>query len=233
MEGTSIIDIYRRLFAAYGPQGWWPAGGPFEMIVGAILTQATSWENAEAAIDALRRAGLLSSRRMMGAPVDRIASLIRPAVYYNQKALKLRAFLDFLADRYGGDLDRLLEEPLPELREHLLSIRGIGPETADSIVLYAAKKPSFVVDAYTKRLLTRLSLVDPNAGYDGIRALFTSALPADAELFGEYHALIVRHCKEHCRAEPVCGGCPLGEVCPSSGLSRSVSGSAPEESRAG
>jgi len=214
MEEGYLIGLYERLIAAYGPQGWWPADGPFEMIVGAILTQATSWENAKAAIEALKGAGLLPLQGMRGAPLDRIASLIRPAVYYNQKARKLKAFIDFLARRYGGDLDRLLEEPLPALREELLSIPGIGPETADSIILYAAKKPSFVVDAYTKRLLTRLRLIDPSAGYDEIRSLFTSALPADAELFGEYHALIVRHCKEHCRAQPICAGCPLASICP-------------------
>jgi len=216
MERARILDLYRRLLAAYGPQGWWPADGPFEMIVGAILTQATAWENAEAAIDALKAAGLLSPEGIKDAPLDRIASLIRPAVYYNQKARKLKSFIDFLVARYGGDLERFLEEPLPVLRDSLLSIPGIGLETADSIILYAAKKPSFVVDAYTKRLLVRLSLIDSNAGYDRVRLLFMSVLPADPGLYGEYHALIVRHCKEHCRADPVCVGCPLASICPHS-----------------
>jgi len=215
VKKPSILDIYRRLLAAYGPQGWWPADGPFEMIVGAILTQATSWENAEKAIDALKKEGLLSPERMSEAPVGLIASLIRPAVYYNQKARKLKSFLEFLNRRYGGDLDRLLAEPLGDLRDLLLSIPGIGPETADSIILYAAGEPSFVVDAYTKRLLTRLGLIDQRAGYDEIRALFTSALPADPDLYGEYHALIVRHGKERCRRSPLCEGCPLGSICPS------------------
>jgi len=216
MERTRLLDLYRRLLAAYGPQGWWPADDRFEMIVGAILTQATAWENAKAAIDALKAAGLLSPKGMRDAPLDRIASLIRPAGYYNQKARKLKSFLDFVARRYEGEIDRFLEEPLADLRDGLLSISGIGPETADSIILYAANKPSFVVDSYTKRLLTRLSLIDRSAGYDEIRALFASLLPADVGVYGEYHALIVRHCKEHCRAEPVCEGCPLASICPRS-----------------
>jgi len=216
MESVKLYDLYQRLLAAYGPQGWWPADGPLEMIVGAILTQATAWGNAEAAIANLEGAGLLSLEGLRDAPIDRVASLIRPAVYYNQKARRLKGFCDLVAERYGGDLARLLAAPLPDLREELLSIGGIGPETADSIILYAAKKPSFVVDAYTKRLLARLLLIGPEVGYDEIRELFLSSLPPDVELYGEYHALIVRHCKEHCRARPRCEGCPLGAICPRS-----------------
>lgn len=214
MERTDLIGLYHRLLAAYGPQGWWPADGPFEVIVGAILTQATAWENAARAIDNLRRAGLLDPKRLMNAPIDRIAALTRPALYYNQKAKKLKAFLEFLAERYGGDLDRLLDEPLSDLRDGLLSIPGIGPETADSIILYAAGKPSFVVDSYTKRLLSRLGSIEPRAGYEEIRGLFLAALPPDPDLYGEYHALIVRHGKEHCRSAPICADCPIASICP-------------------
>jgi len=214
MEGADLIGLYHRLLAAYGPQGWWPADGPFEVIVGAILTQATAWENAARAIDNLRRAGLLDPKRLRDAPIDRIASLIRPALYYNQKAKKLKFFLEFLAERYGGDLDRLLDEPLSDLRDGLLSIPGVGPETADSIILYAAGKPSFVADSYTKRLLSRLGFIESRAGYEEIRGLFLAALPPDPDLYGEYHALIVRHGKEHCRSAPLCADCPIASICP-------------------
>lgn len=210
----ALLEIYHRLYKAYGPQNWWPGETRFEVIVGAILTQQVSWKNVERAIDALKAEGLMDPIRLLQAPVEKIASLIRPTIYYNQKARKLKAFLEFFENRYRGDLDALFALSTPRLREELLSIRGIGEETADSIVLYAAEKPSFVVDAYTRRILARLGLIGGKESYGKIQELFTENLPQDVELYNEYHALLVRHGKERCRKRtPRCPGCPLGDLC--------------------
>jgi endonuclease-3 related protein len=206
--------LYGRLLSAYGPQGWWPGATPFEVIVGAILTQRVAWSNVERAIAALKEEGLLEPEALRRASLARVAHLIRPSVYYNDKARKLRVFLDFLHERYGGSLDRLLSLSAESLREELLLVRGIGEETADAIILYAAGKPSFVVDAYTRRVLSRLGLAEERAHYAALRALFMESLPRDSRLYNEYHALFVRHGKERCRPRrPACSGCPLADLC--------------------
>ena len=212
-----LLEIYHRLYSAYGPQHWWPGETRFEVIVGAILTQQASWQNVERAIANLGAEGLLEPGALARAPLERVAALIRPAVYYNQKAKKLKEFLKFLEARHRGDLDELLSLPAPRLRAELLSVRGIGEETADSIVLYAAGKPSFVVDAYTRRILARLGLIEGRESYSQIRKLFMDNLPPDPRLYNEYHALLVRHGKERCRkSNPRCGGCPLQDMCQAS-----------------
>lgn len=214
-------DWYRALFSAYGPQGWWPGRSRFEVIVGAYLTQNIAWSNVARALVNLRKARLLhpASMRRAGAPV--VAGLIRSAGYYNQKAERLIAFLAFLEERHGGSLDRLFRQPLPVLRRQLLALPGVGPETADSILLYAAKRPVFVIDAYTRRLLHRHGRLDPSETYEDLRRRFEGALPKDPDLFNEFHALIVRLAKERCRSGiPDCGGCPLQPFLPASGPRR-------------
>ncbi|MGY4707132.1 hypothetical protein ACVNPS_05190 [Candidatus Bipolaricaulota sp. J31] len=206
-----LRDIYARLLAAYGPQGWWPGDTPFEVAVGAILTQATNWRNAARAIANLKDAGSLSPEALGRLREEEIASLIRPAGFFNQKAKRLRAFLDLI--RKHGGLEALFRLPRERLRSELLSVPGIGPETADSIVLYAAGKPSFVIDAYTRRILSRLGLISGDEDYGELQRLFEENLPRDLELYKEYHALLVRHAKEHCRARPRCNGCPLADIC--------------------
>jgi len=201
---------YRTLFQAYGPQRWWPARTRFEVIVGSVLTQNVSWVNAEKAIGSLRRAGLLTPARMSAASPARLQSLIRPAGSFRSKARTLLGFLRFLERRHGGTLSRCLRQPKAILRTQLLGLRGIGPETADSIILYAAGHPSFVVDAYARRILERHGLLDGTEGYEEVRLLFESSLPADPKIFNDYHALLVRVGKEHChRSVPDCRGCPL------------------------
>ena len=211
----TLLDIYQRLYAAYWPQGWWPVGSPFEVVVGAILTQAAAWVNVEKAIENLKAAGALSPRGILETPLADLARLVYPAGYYNAKARKLKAFVEMLFERHGGDLDRLLALPLPELRQELLATHGIGPETADAIVLYAAGQPCFVIDAYTRRVFTRLGLAPAKDDYGAWQALFEEALPPEAPLFNEYHALIDRHAKALCRKQPLCGECFLREACPS------------------
>ncbi|MFZ5774116.1 MAG: endonuclease III domain-containing protein [Thermodesulfobacteriota bacterium] len=204
-----IRDIYQALFDRFGPQHWWPGDTPFEVMVGAVLTQNTSWRNVSTAIDALRQRGLLSFEAMEAMPVEVLAELIRSSGYYNQKAKRLLGLLAAIR-RESGDLDSFLALPLSDLREKLLAISGIGPETADSIILYAAGQPAFVVDAYTHRVLSRHGLVPEETTYHEIQDLFLSQLPLDASLFNEYHALLVRVGKEYCRkAAPLCDDCPL------------------------
>ncbi len=209
-----LKDFYESLYASLGPQGWWPGRTRFEVIVGAILTQNTSWANVEKAVANLRRARALSPRRMHALSIHELAGLIRPAGYFNIKAKRLKAFLNHLFDSYGDgpeNLKRLLSRRTDALRRELLSINGIGPETADSILLYAAGRPVFVVDAYTKRMLLRHGLVGEGAAYQDIQRLFMENLPHDAGMFNEYHALIVRVGKDYCRAKkPLCDRCPLG-----------------------
>lgn len=217
MEADRLLDLYQCLLTAYGPQNWWPAEDPFEVIVGAILTQRTAWRNVEGAIRALRAAGMLTIEAMNDAPLARIAELVRPAVFYNEKARRLKAFAGRVVDRYEGELARLLGQPAVALREELLAVYGIGPETADAIVLYAAKKPSFVIDAYTRRLLQRLDWIRGNESYAALRTRVMDFLPHDVALFNEYHALIVRHGAERCRVMPICEGCPIGSRCTFSG----------------
>lgn len=205
-----LTAIYEALYANFGPQGWWPGETPLEVMVGAILTQNTSWANVEKAIHNLKGAGLLTLPRLLEMPAALLAEYIRPAGYYNIKAARLHNLLRLIGDEHDGDLDAFLNQPLHQLREQLLGVKGIGPETADAIILYAAKQPVFVVDAYTFRLLSRHDLADDSADYAGLQALFMDHLPEDAAVYGEYHALIVRACKDYCKkGKPLCEGCPL------------------------
>lgn len=213
-RGELLLELFRRLLGAFGPQDWWPAEGDFEMVVGAILTQSTAWVNVEKAIASLKVNGLLSAEALDGSAEGVVASAIRSSGYYNAKARKLKAFSRHLLERHGGSLDSLFHVKLPELRDELLSIWGVGEETADSIVLYGARQPIFVVDAYTRRICSRLGLSSAEAGYRQLQQLFMEALAPSVSLFQEYHALIVALGKEYCRLTPRCPGCPLRALCP-------------------
>jgi endonuclease-3 related protein len=204
------LEIYGRLDAAYGDQRWWPGETPFEVAVGAILTQNTAWHNVERAIANLKEAGLLEPAKLAALPAQAVAPFIKPAGYYNVKAGRLRRFLDFLFEEYGGDVAAMAQETLVTVRPKLLAVRGVGPETADSILLYACGLPTFVVDAYTYRVLRRHGLAQDAATYDELKELFESNLEADVRLYKQYHALLVRVGRERCRRrEPLCEGCPL------------------------
>jgi endonuclease III related protein len=207
-----LMEVFEALFKRYGALNWWPAETPFEVCVGAILTQNTNWVNVEKAVVNLKRAGVLSAEALHEMEKERLAELIRPSGFFNVKSDRLKEFVGWMLDRYGS-LDAMFNGEWQPLREELLAVRGIGRETCDSILLYAGDKPSFVVDAYTRRLFSRLGLVGESAGYEELRALFMNALPHDRALFNEYHALIVEHCKRHCRKKPLCEGCPLKGLC--------------------
>jgi endonuclease-3 related protein len=210
---NQLLEIFGILLDAYGPRFWWPADTPFEVCVGAILTQNTNWGNVEKAIANLKREGLLSPEGLRDVPVERLAELIRPAGYFNVKSRRLKDFIGWLFSGYSGFLERMFDREWRVLRQELLTVRGVGPETCDSILLYAGNKPSFVVDAYTKRLFSRLGLIVESDVYENVRSLFMGNLPPDSELFNEYHALIVEHCKERCRKKPLCEACPLSCRC--------------------
>ena len=206
-------QIYRRLLRAFGPQHWWPGETPFEMMVGAVLTQNTNWQNVERAIANLKGAGLLEGRKLARVPTARLARLIKPSGYFNVKARRLRAFLDWYMRRTGdGCVQHLRGARTPQLRAELLAVNGIGPETADSILLYGLGRKVFVVDAYTRRFLTRHALVEPGASYENIRSMFENRLPKSLKVYNEYHALIVRLGKEICRPKPLCDTCPLRKL---------------------
>ena len=208
---SQLLALYHGMLDAYGPQQWWPADSPFEVAVGAILTQNTNWSNVERALDRLRAEEALSLPALLGMPVERLAELIRPSGYYNIKARRLRGLCEFL-ERVGG-LERLGKQPLEEARAVLLSVKGVGPETADDILLYAMDLPVFVIDAYTRRLLIRHGLAGGSEDYEELRAGFEWALPADVDLFRQYHALIVEHAKVACRKSPACVTCCLQSGC--------------------
>ena len=201
--------FYRRLLKEFGPQDWWPGETPFEVMVGAILTQNTNWGNVEKAIANLKKRRHLTPQSLKKISARQLASLIRPAGYFNVKAKRLKNFIEFVFREYKGDLKRMAREQDEQLRAKLLRVNGIGEETADSILLYAFEKPFFVVDAYTKRVLCRHRLISRNADYADVQKLFTRHLPEDIEMFNEYHALIVRLGKELCRTKPDCFRCPL------------------------
>jgi endonuclease-3 related protein len=204
-----FLDIYKTLASHFGPQRWWPADTPFEVVVGAILTQNTSWKNVERAIENLKSAGVLDIEGIHRIPQEKLETLIQPSGFYKIKAKRLKHFIDYLFSEYGGDLDKLLSlEPEP-LRDELLGVNGIGYETADSIVLYAADKPSFVVDAYTRRVFGRLGVLEKDAEYDEIKHKFEENLPKDTEIYNEFHALIVVLAKDICKKKPLCDACPL------------------------
>ena len=208
-----FMQIYGRLLERFGPRFWWPAETPFEVCVGAILTQNTAWTNVEKAIIALKRSAIMTPVAIREIEQNSLAQLIRPAGYFNIKSLRLKDFVAWLFLHHQGSLEQMFTGKWQTLRTELLLVRGIGPETADSILLYAGNKPSFVVDAYTRRLFYRLGLLSEDAGYDETRALCMSHLPADARLYNEYHALVVEQCKQFCRKKPLCKGCPLSDGC--------------------
>lgn len=225
----SLDSIYKRLYSSFGPQYWWPAETPFEVMVGAILTQNTSWVNVEKAIHNLKAHKAISPRALYNLAQERLSVLIRPAGYYNIKAKRLKAFLKFFYARYQGKLDKMLDIDTLTLRRQLLEVNGIGPETADSILLYALNKPVFVIDAYTKRILEKHALLKQGATYDEAQSLFMDNFKSSADfsgkkkfsgrgprqvrlvkLFNEYHALLVKTAKEFClKNKPRCGLCPL------------------------
>jgi endonuclease-3 related protein len=207
--GKLLKELYETLWQAYGPQGWWPGETPFEVALGAILTQNTNWNNVAKVIGRLKTEDRLTARALTAAPETELAELFRPAGYYNLKARRVKNFLTLLQDRYQGSMELLAQEDLESLRPALLSVKGIGPETADSILLYALNQPSFVVDAYTFRILSRHHLAPESCSYEELRGLFMDHLPADLGLYQEYHALLVRLGKELCRPQPRCEACLL------------------------
>jgi len=208
-----LLDLYHRLYDRYGPQHWWPADSPFEVVIGAILTQSAAWGNVEKAIDNLKAADMLSIDALRQLPTDDLALLVYPSGYYNAKAVKIKTFVDWLGEKLGGDLDKLFTLDIPVLRRELLSVHGVGEETADSIILYAGRKPIFVIDAYTRRILSRLSLAPTTDNYTAFQDLFMWHLPHDETLFNEYHALFVRHGKDVCKKSPRCDECCLTSLC--------------------
>ncbi|MFH2145118.1 MAG: endonuclease III domain-containing protein [Candidatus Omnitrophota bacterium] len=211
-ENNIHIRIYKKLYAFYGPQRWWPAKTRLEIIVGAILTQNTAWNNVETAVKNLKKQRVLSINGLRKLNCTQLAKWIRSSGYYNIKAKRIKNFLTFLSESYQGSLDKMFREDFSVLRENLLSVNGLGPETVDSILLYAGDYPVFVVDAYTKRIFLRHNLIGPTDNYEAIQAEFMSRLEKDAQLFNEYHALIVQLGKSLCRKKPKCSECPLKDI---------------------
>jgi endonuclease-3 related protein len=218
VTGADLRRVYRRLRRHFGHAGWWPGETAFEVCVGAILTQNTSWSNVQKALEALRRGGRLSYEGLSSLPPSRVAPLIRSSGYFNVKARRLKAFLTFLGAEYGGRVEAMSGEDPRALRAKLRAVAGIGRETADSIVLYAAGLPLFVVDAYTRRVFARLGLLRGDEPYDEIQDLFMARLRPDAALYNDYHAQIVRLGKDLCRPRPRCTECPLHTFCPRRGV---------------
>ncbi len=213
-----LQEVYQQLLDAFGPQKWWPGDTPFEIMVGAILVQNTNWQNVERAIRNLRQADLLDPQALYGVPPEELEELIRPAGYYRIKAKRLRSLLKFLIQRYDGSIEAMFRMPLARLREELLGVNGVGPETADSILLYAGSLPTFVVDAYTYRIFSRHGWIDSEADYHQIQEYFHDHLPADAAMFNEFHALLVNLGKHFCKkSKPLCRTCPLETMLPKGG----------------
>jgi endonuclease-3 related protein len=212
MMSEQLKDIYNLLFNRFGPQKWWPGDTAFEVIVGAILTQNTNWSNVEKAIANLKKAKVLTPEKLHRIDIKKLAELIRPAGYYNIKASRLKNLIDWLFVNHAGNLAKLKKIPSGCLRCELLSVGGVGPETADSILLYALNRSVFVVDAYTVRICSRHHLIESGADYENVKALFESNLPAEAGLFNEYHALLVRLGKDFCKPKPRCPDCPLNHL---------------------
>ena len=205
-------SVYKKLHAAHGPQDWWPGDTPFEIMVGAVLTQNTAWTNVEKAIANLKRARALTPQKILSVPPRTLAAWLKPSGYFNVKAKRLRAFCQWLVEQ--GGVKTLAKMPTYELRVALLSVHGIGPETADDILLYAFERPVFVVDTYTRRIFSRLGMIHGKEHYETLRGLFEQSLATDVALFNEYHALIVMHGKDVCRTRPVCSNCCMARTCP-------------------
>ncbi len=211
---NKLRSIYKTLYKFFGPQHWWPGETPFEVAVGAVLTQNTNWGNVEKAIKNLKSAHALSAKDIHEIPANSLSALIRPAGYFNIKAKRLKAFISLLMKNYQGSMARMKHEDIDSLREKLLSVNGIGPETADSILLYALDKPVFVIDAYTKRVLSRHKILEHDKSYEEFQGLFHKSLRKDLKLFNEYHALFVAVGKNYCKPKPRCSECPLKNLRP-------------------
>lgn len=207
-----LEKIYKRLYNEFGPQNWWPARTRLEVIVGAVLTQNTNWGNVEKALDNLRKEGQLSLGALKNISHEKLASCIRPAGYFNVKAKRLKNVINFLFDEFGGDFSKVKREDWILLRQKFLNVNGVGPETADSILLYAFDKPVFVIDAYTKRILSRHNIINKTADYHVTQKIFMDCLEHNVVMFNEYHALIVRLAKDYCKVMPLCDKCPLQEL---------------------
>jgi endonuclease III related protein len=204
-----LLEIYQKMFDALGPQRWWPGETPFEIIIGAILTQNTNWSNVEKAIKNLKKAGILSPEGIHKLDVTELAELIRPSGFFNIKAKRIKTFIEWLFSNYEGKLAKMFAHDVHTLRDELLAVKGIGPETADSILLYAGNFPTFVVDAYTYRILSRHRFIPEESSYEEMKSFFEENLPKDVQLFNEYHALLVNIGKMFCKPKKVCEQCPL------------------------
>lgn len=213
-SNTAFLKIYKKLYKTLGPQRWWPGDTPFEIIVGAILTQNTNWHNASLAIEKIKVAGLLHPKKLL-MEHRRIPRLIKTSGFYRMKSKYLRAFLKYYVGKYDGRTSRIVKKDTRAIRHELLTIPGIGPETADSILLYAFDKRVFVVDGYTRRIFSRHGMIKSDMPYDTLQKFIESNLPASTRIYNEFHALLVRAGKEYCRKnEPLCTTCPLGELLP-------------------
>ena len=210
MADARFLEIYNSLFDYFGPQGWWPSESALEMVVGAVLTQNTNWKNVRKALENLKKSDMLQLETLVTLSPEELANYIRPAGYYNLKAKRLLNLLAMIVREYDGSFDTLIEDDLDSCRQKLLQVNGVGEETADSILLYVGCQPIFVVDAYTHRVFSRHNLLPEETSYQEIQECFMDNLPADAGLFNEYHALIVKVAKEFCkRKNPLCHQCPL------------------------
>jgi len=207
--GNKLLHMFALMKEKFGPQAWWPGDTPLEIMTGAVLTQNTNWKNVEKAIENLKNSGILSLDALQKISPVNLATLIRPAGYYNIKARRLKNLIAFISIKYENDLDKFLREETNIMREGLLSVNGVGPETADSIMLYAAERPVFVIDTYTHRILSRHDIIDENIQYYELQELFMENLPEDTSLFNEFHAQIVQTGKNFCKKRPQCEECPL------------------------
>ncbi len=215
---TIAQQVYRKLFKAWGPQEWWPADSPFEVMIGAVLVQNTNWRNVERAIENLKSADALSPQKLLAIELEELQELIRPAGYFRLKAQRLRSLVQFFGEEFGGTIVKMQAMPLAELRMKLLLVHGIGPETADSILLYAVGQPALVVDAYTLRVFARHGWVPHGTGYHALQEHLAAELPVNASDYKEFHALMVEVGKRHCRKTPQCEGCPLQQLLPIGGV---------------
>lgn len=213
LRQISLLTLYRELFEHFGPRHWWPAETPFEVIIGAILTQNTAWKNVENTLNNLKQRDLLAPERLAALSRDELADVIRSSGYFNQKAIKIKAFLEYYNSKYQYKLELMAQESLDNLRAELLEVYGIGEETADSILLYALEKPTFVVDAYTKRILSRMGFVPESISYRELKNVLESSVPGDVTLYNEYHALLVKLGHDICLSKPKCTICPVKSSC--------------------
>ncbi len=215
---STTQEVYHKLLDALGPQHWWPGESPWEVMIGAVLVQNTAWKNVERAIANLRKADLVDPRRLLALPAEELAELVRPAGYFRLKTKRLRGLMQFVVRHYDGSLDALRTADWRQLREKLLGVDGIGPETADSILLYALEHPALVVDTYTKRVFARHGWIGYDADYHQLQEHLESELPVDAAIYNELHALLVNVGHHYCRRQPKCDNCPLRDLLPESGI---------------